>query len=85
MVCMTTWACRICGKPLALQKTTKNGFWLSVFENEDGSPRALRDDTQARVITSDSSEERLFDNIICWHCSQQISRVAKTGTPDMVK
>jgi len=71
MVCMTTWHCPICGKPISLQKTGKNGFLVSVFENEDGSPRSLRDDTQARVITLDNHYDDLLTEIICWDCSQK--------------
>ncbi len=71
MVCMTMWHCQKCGKAMSLQKTAKQGFWVSVFENEDGSPRALRDDTQARVITLDNPDYDLFSEMTCWDCSQK--------------
>lgn len=70
MVCMTMWHCQKCGKAMSLQKTAEQGFWVSVFENEDGSPRALRDDTQARVIAVDHPGSDLFSEMICWDCSQ---------------
>jgi hypothetical protein len=68
---MITWSCQKCGKALSLQKTGKNGFWISVFENEDGSPRSLRDDTQARIMTLDNPNDELPAKIICWDCHQK--------------
>lgn len=69
--CIAEWKCTVCGKPLALKRTSQEGFLLSVFENEDGSPRLLNDDTQARVLhLSQSQNGYTLKNLVCWHCQK---------------
>lgn len=69
--CIAEWKCTVCGKSLSLQRTGQDGFFVSVFENEEGSPRLIHDDTQARVVNLPPLEGGYsLKNLKCWECSQ---------------
>lgn len=72
--CIAEWKCTVCGKSLSLQRTSGEGFFISVFENEDGSPRFVHDDTQARVVNLPKLENGYsLQHLTCWDCSQKQS------------